>query len=486
MPDTILPVQEPPPVAQPPPSTTAPKLDSITQDDLAREIRGDTPPPKAVFSQDGGENVRVGDDKGGVADKIMPDFGEQARNLMEKKEAEAREGKKTQTKQEAKPEAKKEEPAKKTEAKTDAPKPDDADVPEDERKVLPHDKPSTAKRINYFIRENAKLAKELEEAKKTATAAPTAANVEEVTKLKDEYGKAQDELLKFRRRYEIDNDAEFKSKYDEPVSQAETAIEATLKKYNLGEATHKAIKDAGGFAAFSRSRQVFSLPAKDEAGNDTTVQKTAAEIARSWMNGMDIADAELIRGAVGKQALLGEEKATAVKRAVDESKQFFDTRNAEQQKQLQAAQATQAEATKKYEAKLKSVLESAEWIKDREIPANATEDQKKSITEYNEFNKQLRSQIDKNPANAEEYVDLKMDAAHAHHLRREAGEKDAQIASLEAELARVRAGNRTTPKGGSLLSDKNKPAPKDDGIAPDDFRSGLRKSYAQVSGGEDE
>jgi hypothetical protein len=203
------------------------------------------------------------------------------------------------------------------------------------------------------------------------------------------------------------------------------------------------------------------------------------------MNGMDIADAELIRGAVGKQALLGEEKRAAVERAVGESKQFFEARQAEQQKQTQAAQEAQADIKTKYEARMKTVLETTDWIKDKPVPANANDEQKKAITEYNEFNKELRSRLEKNPTNADEYADLKLDAAHAHHLRREAGEQAKKIEALEAELARVKAGNRTTPKGGSLLSDKGKPAPKDDGIDPTDFKTGFRKAVASASG-EDE
>lgn len=331
-------------------------------------------------------------------------------------------------------------------------KPVDAneDPPEDERKVLPHDKLATARRINYFLRENAKLAKDLEEVRKTATAAPTASNVEEFTKLKEEHAKASDELIKYRRHYDLDSDVELKAKYDEPATHAETVIESTLKKYQLGDATLKAIKDAGGFAAFSRSRQTFNIT-KLVDGMETTVPTTASALARDWIANLDVADAELIRQSVGKQQLLGEEKKVAVERAVGESKQFFEERKAQAEAVQEAARADAATKTKDYQEWLKSATENTEWLKDKPVPANATEAQQKEVASYNDLNKQLRAKLAKHPTNLKEYSAVMMDAVESHHLRRENGTKDDRIKSLEAELARVKGGTRTTSKAGSLM-----------------------------------
>ena len=82
--------ETPPAIPQPPPSTALPKLDSITQEDLSREISGgDIPPPKekANFTQ---ENTRVGDDKGHVVDKDLDGFGKAARDMMKKKQEEGK------------------------------------------------------------------------------------------------------------------------------------------------------------------------------------------------------------------------------------------------------------------------------------------------------------------------------------------------------------------------------------------------------------
>ncbi len=467
-----------------------PKLDSITQEDLSREIRGDDTPKKepAVFKE---ENVRVGDDKGHVVEKDLEGFGSAARKMMERKQKEADGG-------EVETEPKKEEPKKEEAKKKEVVSADDAApqkkeepaagerLPDDQLKVLPHDKPLTVRRIQQLLKDKEDLQKERDEARAAAKANPTASNVEEYTKLKEEHAKANDELIKFRRRYEIDNDDTFKKTYDEPVAHAETAIENTLKKYQLGDATLKAIKDEGGFAAFSRSSKTFAITETDADGQPKTVHRTAAELARNWLTALPVADGEFIRSALGKQAMLAEEKKQAVERAVGESKQFFETRQKQQLEQQEAASKKDKELAAGHAEWIKKTTESTDWMKDKEVPANANDEQRKKIEEHNEFNKQLRARITDNPKTLDEYNALKLDAAHAHHLRRELGTKDEQIKSLQAELARVKGAGRTTPKGGSLLTDAGKPSKKEDDIAPDDFKTGFKRGAARKAGGDDE
>jgi len=387
----------------------------------------------------------------------------------------------------------------------DAPPPEkpkateDTEVPEDQRKVLPHDKPETARRIKAILAESKKkdeamdkLSKELEEARKTAVSKPSEANLEEFSKLKEEYGKANDELIKFRRRYEIDNDETFKKTYDEPLSQTEKVIEDTLKKYNLGDATLKAIRDEGGFGAFSRSMKTFPIVQTDADGEKKTVHITAAELSRSWLNnGLAVADAEFIKSAVGKQALLTEEKKAAVARALDESKQFFETRNKQQAEATEAAKKRDLEMSQGYQNWLKSTTESTDWLKDEAIPENANEAKKTQIQEKNEFNKQLRESLATHPKNQDDYYKLRLEAVESHHLRREMGAQEEKIKSLEAELARVKAGTRTTSKPGSLLTNQGKDEPKPEKVDMNDpmasLKKGLRAKMAARSGSiEDE
>jgi hypothetical protein len=475
-----------------PPSSTRPAVTPLTREQMSAELGknlrapGTDKPaprqePKAEAASDA-DRPREYTPKNEQKPPLgkLPDLREALRESMDKKA------------EKPAAEAEKPKPVKVVSADEAAPPKPTAneEVPEDQRQVLPHDKPETARRIRALLDDKKKLAKELEDARKVAVAKPTENNVEEFNKLKEEHTKATDELLKFRRRYEVDNDETFKKTYDEPVSHAEASIESTLKKYQLGDTTFKAIKDEGGFAAFSRSSKTFQVQQKGEDGEMRTVQITAGELARQWLDKIPVADAEFIKQSLGKQQMLTEEKKTAVQRAVDESKQFFEQRQLESKKQQDAAKASEAELTKKYQDWYKTATESTEWLKDKDVPENASEAQKKQIKETNEFNKQLRDGLNSHPKTSEEYYTLRMEAAETHHLRREMGSREERIKSLEAELSRVKGGTRTTPKAGSLLTDNNREEKKpevDMSNPVEAMKKGLRASMAKKSGSiEDE
>lgn len=366
----------------------------------------------------------------------------------------------------------------------------DVPVPEEQRKVLPHDKPDTARRIKAILAERdaerqaaAAAKKELEEAKKAG------ASSEELKVLREEHEKLREDALRLRRLHDIKNDTEFNAKYDEPVKQVDAAITETFKKYGFGEATLKAIEAEGGFANFSRSSKTFTVqaPDPDDPSKTIPVQKTAAQLSRDWLAGMNIADAEAVKSSLGKQQLLQSEKAAAIEKAQAEARTYFETQTKAQREAQEQAQQTTQKATQEYEEWAKKAESETDWLKDRQVTDTASEAEKAEVAEYNEFNKQLRASLKKHPTNALEYGQLKLEAAEAHHLRRVAGQKDAKIAELEAALAKAKGAMRTTPRGGSLLK-SDAPAEKKGGIDPNnptDFKSGLRKRIMEAQGGED-
>jgi hypothetical protein len=378
----------------------------------------------------------------------------------------------------------------------DAPPPtkvaEDAPVPEEQRKVLPHDKPDTARRIKAILAERdaerqaaAAARKELEDAKKAG------ASSEELTALKAEHEKVRDEALKLRRLHDIKSDTEFNAKYDEPVKQVDVSITDTLKKYGFGEPTLKAIEAEGGFAAFSRSSKTFTIqqPDPDDATKTIPVQKTAAQLARDWLNGMGVADAEAIKSGLGKQQLLQSEKQAAIEKEIATAKAYFENQGKTSKEQAESARVAHEKTMKEYSEWLKSAEEGTEFLKDREIPETASDGEKAKAKEYNEFNAQLRAKLRKDPTNAKEYGELKLEAAEAHHLRRTLGEKDAEIARLNEQLKLKSAAMRTTPKAGSLLRSEAKPDAAKGGIDPSDptnFKKGLRERVLAGQRGEDE
>lgn len=367
---------------------------------------------------------------------------------------------------------------------------EDAPVPEDQRRVMPHDKPDTARRIKAILAERdaeraaaAAAKKEVEEAKKAG------ASSVELAALKAEHEKLREDALRLRRLHDIKNDTEFNAKYDEPVKQVDAFIAETLKRNTFGEATLKAIEGEGGFAAFSRSSKLFTVHVADPDDPTKTVpvQKTAAQLSREWLNAINTADAEAIKAGLGKQQLLQSEKAAAIEKEQATAKEYFEKQSKGSIEQQAATKAAQEKTMAEYKAWREKTLAETDFLKDREIPADATPEQKKAIEDHNEFNAQLRARIDKDPTNALEYGALKLEAAESHHLRRTLGEKDARIAELEAQLKQKSAALRTTPKSGSLLKGSGE-APKEEKVNPNDIMGSLRRGLrrAVMTTGEDE
>lgn len=351
----------------------------------------------------------------------------------------------------------------------DAPPPakpvaEDTPVPEDQRRVMPHDKPDTARRIKAILAERdaeraaaAAAKKEVEEAKKAG------ASSEELKKLREEHEAMRQDAMRLRRLHDLKNDKEFNEKYDAPVRQVDATIADTLKRYGFGEPTLKAIEAEGGFAAFSRSQKTFNVKVDDpeNPGTPKTVSKTAAQLAREWVGGMDVADAEAVRASLGKQQLLQSEKQAAIEKEQAEAREYFEKQSKGTAEQQAAAKAAHEKTMAEYKAWRDKALAETEFLKDREAPADATPEQQEAIKEHNEFNAQLRARIDKDPTNALEYGQLKLEAAESHHLRRALGEKDAEIARLQEQLKQKSAAMRTTPKAGSLLKGNGAPEAKE-------------------------
>lgn len=386
------------------------------------------------------------------------------------------------------------EPAKKKEAVSaeDAPPPGkatDTAITEEEKGVMPHDSARVRARITYLNNEAKKAAaeaaaakKELEEARK---APPSAASAEEVARLKEEHQKLQDEATRLRRRYDWENDGETKAKYREPVIAAEKTIEDAFKRNNFAEPTLKAIKDAGGFAAFSRSKATYPVTVT-ENGEEKTVQYTAAELARSWLSRMPIADAQLINQSVGRQEDLKVQESTAREKAEAEAKAYFESQTAAQRQAQEQAQANTKKQTEEYEAWAKSTESETDWLKDADIPANASEDEKKAVADRNAFAAELRAQLKTHPTTPKEYGQLKLDAARAKLLERSMAEKDAEIERLNAELKKKAAAGRTTPKSGSLL--RGDPKPTEEKAKPGDTNvmGAIQRRMQAKMAGDDE
>jgi len=477
------------PAAPPPPTSAASSAKPISPAELARELGGAKAPPMAATPPpapaESGAEVR--------GSPSLPSLRDKMRETMEKKEAAPKTEDAPPPKAEVKPKPK---PAVSMDDAPPPKKPDPSapveELSPEERGVLPHDSERVRKRINYFLAEDkkkeaaiAQVRKELEEAKKLPQ---TAANVEETAKLREEHQKLQEEATRLRRRYDLDNDSEFSAKYRAPVKAAESSIEETFKKNGYGEPTIKAIKDAGGFAAFSRSNVTFPIEVVDpDTQEKKVVNYTAAELARSWVGRMPIADAELIRQSVGRQELLQNEEKAAIQKAQDEAKGYYENQTKAQREAQEASEATTKKLSDEYAAWSQKTETETDWLKDRPVPEGASDEERASIEEYNLTQKELRDGLKKHPTTALEYGQLKLDAAESKHLKRTLKEQETRIAELEAQVKKGKAAMKTTPKSGSLLTGGGKePADKAPSAEPTNFLAGLRKKVLEGQGSADE
>lgn len=90
--------------------------------------------------------------------------------------------------------------------------------------------------------------------------------VEQNVKVPEDY----EELRKFRAIFDIQNDPEFKSKFDQPIESAKENIYKILKANGASEEVIKSIEDAGGPEKIDqkwwKSNAIDKLPLTDEIG----------------------------------------------------------------------------------------------------------------------------------------------------------------------------------------------------------------------------
>lgn len=295
--------------------------------------------------------------------------------------------------------------------------------------------------------------KELE-AKATA---PTKADDAELKKLRDELQATADENLKYKRKFGLESDPEIAKRYDEPVKQAEEGITKILEGYQLGKPTMELIAKEGGFAAFSKSSRLFAFvqevddPANPGKKIQQRIQKSAADLTREWLNAMAPGDAEEIRSKMSAQFGARDAKSRFITEESAKASEYFKQKSEAESKQSTEQQAAAKQIADEYNKWTDETSAKTDWMKEQEVPAGATPEQKASIEASNAFAKDVKGFLKKPPATREEYQAMVYDAAEARHLRRTASTKDARIKELEAQVGRLQAGSSTTPKKGSIM-----------------------------------
>lgn len=343
-------------------------------------------------------------------------------------------------------------------------KPDDTEVSEDDLQVLPHDKPKTAKRIQKLLDQK----KELDETvtKTRAEAQEKAAKVIELEKklgevksvdpkVEEEVKKTREELAMFRRKYDLEKDPEVKTKFDSRMESIEKNLnESTIKclqRHNAGEGLVKIIESEGGWSKFVASEKTIIL--KDGA------VVTYAQLADTIMQQLPLSERRAIDAAMLEQIQVKRDKDRFFQEETAKANDFFKKKDEESNAQRTAYDNQIKEVASTIEKWHKDVIEKNAWLKEREIPANATAEQKAAIEDDNKFAKEANAKIQKSLSikDVGESLAVVYDAVRFNQSEREKSKALAEVESLKKQLAakqteidKFKGGARSVPKTGSI------------------------------------
>lgn len=332
-------------------------------------------------------------------------------------------------------------------------------VDEADLQVLPHDKPKTAVRISALLKKSALAQEMAENTKKELAEKATKLKEleEELNKIRsidpltnDKVKEHLDELQMYRRRYELENSDEVKSKFDGRVNNAEETIHKTLAAHGLPESLINEIKAEGGWLKFIDSNRVIGLAKGDMSAADIaeTIKKSLPSSERRRLEALEL---EQIQTKREKDSYFSEE----TKKASD----YFANRESQ-------TKAQQAEAKKQFDTAVQTVREwrekfkkENEWLNEKAIDAGVSAEQRKQLEEHNAHAKQLNSVIEKHLAakDVNGMLDVLVDSIKYHQERRNLASALADNQKLkndlkakQDELDKFKRAGGSVSKNGSL------------------------------------
>jgi hypothetical protein len=297
-----------------------------------------------------------------------------------------------------------------------------------------------------FLANEAKKATELDgKVKELTDKLSKAKSDDEVKKITERLETTEKQLMQYRRRVEASEDPEIKTKFDSVITAANSAIDTKLKEVGIGDKMRETIAKMGGFDAFARSSVLFNVPTED----GKTQQMTAAQLAKAWLDGINVGDSEFIRAKMQEKMNTSEARAREIKRMGDEAETYFKTQREQQEKAQKEQQDHMTKLRTEYDSFRDKWISGQPWLKDKEIPANASAETRAEIEKHNKENALVRQlwEVAANPGSVEDYGQLVGRAAASVQLQRDLAEAQKRIAELEASNKKLQGGVRTTPTG---------------------------------------
>ena len=328
-----------------------------------------------------------------------------------------------------------------------------------------------------FLAAQAKKATDLEtKVKDLETKAGTATSQEEFNKIKDRQEAAEKELLKYRRRFELESDPEIKKNYDDVIKSADEGIIEKLKGH-LSEKTIDLVNKMGGFSAFANSSQMFQVPVTDENGETVSRPITASNLARQWLNSLPLTDSKYIEAKMIERVNKSDEKTRRMAELAADAENHFKGQQEAQKKAFEAQQAAGVEASKRYENWAIDWQKKQDWMKEKE-----------GDEEHNKIVNEARQLLVKTVSvkNIDEVTELAGQLASVPYYKSQLARMQKENEELKQKVSGLGQAVRTTPRpGGSSLAASSRSTSKEKTVkdqmsvsALDSFKSDMEKLRA--------
>lgn len=359
------------------------------------------------------------------------------------------------------------------------------DVAEEELQVLPHDKPKTAKRIQALLKkidaERAIVTETKKEAQAKADALKELEGKLKEVKPTDPSQEAAiqqqlDELAMHRRQYALDKDPEVKTRFDSRIEAATKPVADVLKRNGLGDEWIKLIESEGGWVKFATSPK--SVVLKD--GN----RSTYADLAEEMVKALPVMDRKSVENAMMEHIQVTRDKERYFEEEKGKAKEYFTKQEETSRKQQEEHQKIIQQNTKVIEDWQKASFDTQDFLKEKPVPPDATPEQKAAIEEDNAYTKQLGQLLKQTTKITElpKVLDMALDSVKYYDERRKSAKLGDEVKRLnielkaaKAEVDKIRAAGKSTPKSGSIASQKDSPSQSQQKAKPDSLEAAFDK-----------
>lgn len=231
-----------------------------------------------------------------------------------------------------------------------------------------------------------------------------------------------EELKKFRQIFDIKNDPEFQSKYDQPLTAAKEGIYGIMRKHGASEEVIKSIEEAGGpdkiDGKWWQQNALSKLP--------------FAEAKRLERNLTDIFD-------------LKDKQDAELKYNAEHAEEIL------QQRQNQSKEWYQQETTQ-VRNYVEEITKEVPWARYQEIPQNATQEQVERAQMHNKAVADLEQKFNSAlyPNTSNERASVAAAAVLSHVLTNQLRTEQANRSTLETQLKKLTEENNRLKASGKM------------------------------------